>query len=66
MPVIGIRGELIRRVEAIIEVARLLYKAGYKEEIIQKTLIDPMIEAVEIRIEYGVEDTPKEETDDNE
>ena len=64
MPKIGIRGELNRKVDAVIEIARDFQKAGYDSRIIQKTLINPLIQAVEIRMEYGV-DTPKEEKNDN-
>ena len=62
MPKIGIKGELLRRVDAIIEIARLLYKAGYDSQPIQQTLIDPLVNAISIRIEYGAE-TPKDENE---
>ncbi|MDR2485548.1 MAG: hypothetical protein LBD55_09145 [Treponema sp.] len=52
MPKIGI-GELLRRVDAVFEIAHLLNKAGYDSQLIQKTLIDPLINAVNVRIEYG-------------
>jgi hypothetical protein len=60
MPKLGIKGQPARRIEAIIEIARLMVRAGHNPKIIQRTLIDPIIEVVEIRIEYGVS-TSKEE-----
>ena len=53
MPKLGIKAELTGRIEAIIEIARLLVKAGHDPALIQKTLIDPIFEAVTIRIEHG-------------
>ena len=60
----GAKGEVCRKVEAIIEIARLLYKAGYSERVIQKAIIDPLIQEAEIRIVYGA-DTLKEGKNDN-
>ena len=60
----GVKGAVCRRVEVVIEIARLLYKAGYDSRIIQKAIIDPLIKEAEIRIEYGA-DTLKEGKNDN-
>jgi hypothetical protein len=58
---IGIKAELTRRIEAIIEIARLMVKAGHNPNLIQTALIDPIVEAVSIRIVHGV--APKEAKD---
>jgi hypothetical protein len=63
MPKIGIKTELTHRIEAIIEIARLMVKAGYKPDLIQKALIEPIVEAVSIRIAYGA--MPEEKKDVN-
>jgi hypothetical protein len=53
MPKIGIKAELTHRLEAIIEIARFMVKAGHDPRLIQETLIDPVINALSIRITYG-------------
>jgi len=61
MPKLGIKAELTRRIEAIIEIARFLVKKGRDPKLIQEALIDPLMEAVSTRLTYGR--VPEEKTD---
>jgi len=53
MPKIGIKAELTRRVDAVIEIARLLARKGKNPDQIQEALINPLINEIDIRIKHG-------------
>jgi len=53
MPYVGVRAELTKRIEAIIEIGQLMVKKGHNPKLIQETLIDPIIDALSMRIEHG-------------
>ena len=63
MPKLGIKAELTRRIEAVIEIARFMAKKGRDPKLIQEALIDPLVEAVSIRLTYGR--VPEEKTNVN-
>ncbi|GHU67373.1 hypothetical protein FACS189447_09510 [Spirochaetia bacterium] len=61
----GVKAEISGRVDAIIEIAQMLVKQGHKQTTIEELLIKPIIDSIEIRMEYGVmeyrgSDAPKE------